>query len=130
MDERIKKLSNTIVNYSLEVKEHDRVLITIDNTECNLLVKQLVKDIINNKGVVNVRILNEEINSLILENANDDILDNMTTIKKFEVDNYDCFIRIRYTENEYESKDIEQEIYKKLGDKTKEIDDIRINERR
>lgn len=130
MDERISKLSNTIVNYSLQVKENDKVLITIENTDCNILVKQLIKDIIKNNGIVDVRIIDNELNSLIMENANDGILNNMTLIKQFEVDNYDCFIKIRYTENEYESKNILQETYKKLGEKTKEIDDIRINERR
>ena len=42
MEDKIKKLSNTIVNYSLEVKENDRVLITVQTNEPNRLVKYLI----------------------------------------------------------------------------------------
>ena len=45
MDERLKKLSNTIVNYSVNVKENDRVLIQYESTKCNPLIKCLIKDI-------------------------------------------------------------------------------------
>jgi len=45
MDERLKKLSNTIVNYSVKVKENDRVLIQYENSECKPLIKCLIKDI-------------------------------------------------------------------------------------
>lgn len=130
MDERIKKLSSTIVNYSIKVKKGDKVLITYESSDCNPLIKELIKDIISVGGIPNTRILDEEINSLIMENANEDIIDNMVANKQFEVDNYDCFIRIRYTLNEYESKNIKQNIYTELGYKTQKIDDIRINERR
>lgn len=130
MDDRIKKLSNTIVNYSIKVKENDKVLITYETSNCNPLVKQLIKDIISAGGVPSVKIIDEEISSLIMENANSKIIDNMVSEKKFDVDNFDCFIRIRYTLNEYESKNIPQNVYKELGEKTTEIDDIRINQRR
>ena len=44
MDERIKKLSSTIVNYSIKVKENDRVLIQYESEECKPLVKCLIKE--------------------------------------------------------------------------------------
>ena len=54
----------------------------------------------------------------------------MVKQKEFEVNNFDVFIRICYTENEYEEKDISKEIRKELGSKSQNIDDIRINKRR
>jgi len=51
MDKRLEKLSNTIVNYSIKVKENDRVLIQYENSECNPLIKYLIKDIYKNKGI-------------------------------------------------------------------------------
>ena len=54
----------------------------------------------------------------------------MVRLKAYEVDNFDCFIRICYTENEYEDKDVASDIRKELGDKSQKIDDIRINQRR
>ena len=51
MDERLQKLSNTIVNYSVRVKENDRVLIQYESSMCNPLIKYLIKDIYKNKGI-------------------------------------------------------------------------------
>lgn len=130
MDERIKKLSSTIVNYSVNVKENDRVLIQYESKECNQLVKCLIKDIYKNKGIPFVKLLDNELNSLILESADSKTIDEMVKMKTYEVENFDCFIRICYTENEYEDKNVSKEIRKELGSKTQEIDDIRINQRR
>ena len=44
MDERLNKLSNTIVNYSVGVKENDRVLIQYESSMCKPLIKCLIKD--------------------------------------------------------------------------------------
>lgn len=130
MDERIKKLSNTIVNYSVSVKENDRVLIQYESKECSPLVKCLIKDIYKNKGIPFVKLIDNEINTLILENSNSKVIDEMVKMKSYEVDNFDCFIRICYTENEYEDKNLDSEIRKELGSKSQEIDDVRINQRR
>lgn len=130
MDLRIEKLSNTIVNYSVSVKENDRVLIQYENDACKPLVKCLINDIYKNKGMPFVKLLDNELSSLILEKADDNTLDEMVKMKTYEVDNFDCFIRICYTENEYEDKNISPLIRKKLGEKSEEIDDIRINKRR
>ena len=130
MDERIKKLSSTIVNYSIKVKENDRVLIQYESEECKPLVKCLIKDIYKNKGIPFVKLIDSELNSLIMESANESTIDEMVKMKKYEVDNFDCFIRICYTLNEYEDKDISPNIRKEIGSKSQDLDDIRINERR
>ena len=130
MDERIKKLSETIVNYSVNIKENDRVLIQYENDNCKPLVKCLIKDIYKNKAIPFVKLLDNELSSLILENADIKTIDEMYKMKKYEVDNFDVFIRICYTENEFEDKNIKTSIRKELGEKTQELDDIRINKRR
>lgn len=130
MDLRIEKLSNTIVNYSISVKENDRVLIQYENDRCKPLVKCLIKDIYKNKGIPFVKLLDNELSALILENSDDKTIDEMVKMKTYEVENFDCFIRICYTENEYEDKNVNALIRKKLGEKSEKIDDIRINERR
>lgn len=130
MDERIKKLSNTIVNYSVDIKENDRVLIQYESSRCNPLVKCLISDIYKNKAIPFVKLLDNELNSLIMEGANSKVINEMYNMKKYEVDNFDVFIRICYTENEYEDKDIKTSIRKELGEATQELDDIRINKRR
>ena len=130
MDERLKKLSNTIVNYSIEVKENDRVLIQYENSECKPLIKCLIKDIYKNKGIPSVRLCDNELYTLIKEGANSKTVDEIVKQKQFDVDNFDCFIRICYTENEYEDRNVDKDIRKELGAKSQSVDDIRINERR
>ena len=130
MDSRIEKLSKTIVDYSISVKENDRVLIQYENSECKPLVKCLIKDIYKNKGIPYVRLLDNELDALIKEQANTKVMDEIVKMKKYDVDNFDCFIRICYTENEYEDKNVAKEIRNELGKKSREVDDIRINERR
>ena len=130
MDERLKKLSNTIVNYSVRVKENDRVLIQYENSECNPLIKYLIKDIYKNKGIPFVKLIDNELDTLIKEQANSNVMDEIVKMKKYEVDNFDCFIRICYTENEYEDKNVDTSIRNELGAKSRCVDDIRINERR
>ena len=61
MDERLNKLSNTIVNYSIGVKENDKVLIQYESKECNPLIKYLIKDIYKNKGIPFVKLLDNEL---------------------------------------------------------------------
>ena len=129
MDE-LKKLSNTVVNYSLKVKKGDRVQITYGNKACTKLVKYLINDIYENDGIVNTKLVDYEISSLLMERASGEELDHMVKIKEFEVDNYDCYIHICYNENEYEGKNITSSIRKELGKKSEKYDDIRINKRR
>ena len=130
MDERIINLSNTIVNYSIKVKENDRVLIQYESNECKPLIKCLIKDIYKNKGIPFVKLIDNELDSLIRENATSNTIDEMVKMKTYEVENFDCFIRICYTKNEYEDKDVPISVRKELGSKSREIDDIRTNHRR
>ncbi|MDO4963057.1 MAG: aminopeptidase [bacterium] len=130
MDERIKKLSKTIVDYSIKIKENDRVLIQYESDFCKPLVIQLIKDIISRKAIPSTKLIDNEITSLILENSTSKAIDEMVKVKTFEVNNYDAFIRICYTENEYEDNKISKETRKELGLKSQDIDDIRINKRK
>ena len=130
MDERLKKLSNTIVNYSINVKENDRVMIQYESDKCNPLIKCLINDIYKNKGIPFVKLIDNELDSLIRENMDSKTIDEMVKMKEYEVNNFDCFIRICYTENEFEDKNVPLESRKELGEKSQKIDDIRINQRR
>lgn len=130
MNTELEKLSKTIVDYSIGVKENDKVLIQYESSMCNPLVKCLIKDIYSKGGIPFTKLLDNELNSLILEGADSKTIDEMVKVKTFEVDEFDCFIRICYTENEYEDKNVPTTVRKELGSKSEKIDDIRINQRR
>ena len=49
--DKLECLSETIVDYSLNVKENDRVLITCHTERPKDLVKLLIKKIVDKKGI-------------------------------------------------------------------------------
>lgn len=128
--DEINKLSETIVNYSLELKENDRVLITSVTDEPLPFIKDLIREITSNKAIPFVRITNPSIESILLENTTDERIKQIKIHEEQNNDNYDAFINIRYTKNEFENINVNSEIIKKKSSATRKSDDIRINQRR
>ena len=126
----LEKLSKSIVDYSIKVEKDEKVLIVYESKECNDLVKCLIKDILDKEGVPFVKLIDNEISCFLSELATDNRINTVVNQKKFEVDNYDSFIRIIYNENDYEDKNINANFLKKLGEASREIDKIRINQRK
>jgi aminopeptidase len=60
----------------------------------------------------------------------DNRLDCIVEQKKYEINNFDCFIMIRCILNDYESKNVKSEILRKIGNVAREYNNIRINDRR
>lgn len=127
--EEIKKLSKTLVNYSLKVKNGERVLIET-GIEAKELVQSLIKEITDVGGIPMVRILDSTIDSELLMRTNEKRIKEIVSLKQYDIDHFECFIRIRTTINDYEGKDIPSETIGKIGSATAKIDDIRINHRR
>lgn len=127
--EELKKLSKMIVNYSLNLKNNEKVLIT-SYQECLDLILELIEDISKVGAIPFVNIKNDIINAKLLEVTNDNRINLLKKIKKEEVDNYDAFINIRYTTNDYEQLKVNSKTLKKIGESTIEIDKVRINERK
>lgn len=129
MDNKLKKLSETIVNHSVKIKKNDRILIQY-HIKAQPLVKELIKAIKEKEGIPFTRITDPEVNALILENANENRIKEQVIHSKFDVDNFDVFITITYTTNDYETVNIKKEYKQKLGKALTKINDIRINKRR
>ena len=125
----LKKLASTIINYSLDVKENEFVLIETGFI-AKPLVKELVKEINNKKANVYVRYNDSETSNLIEEKTKGEKIDFLYDLGKFDVEHFDCFIKIRCNNNDYDSKNIPTEITKEIGSRLKDINDIRINERK
>ena len=79
--EEIKKLSNTIVNYSLKLKEKERVLIT-SYPECLDLILSLIEDINKVGAIPFVNIKNDIVNAKLLEITNDNRINLLKKIKQ------------------------------------------------
>lgn len=130
MEEKLKILSDSIVSYSLNIKENDRVLITCHSDKPKLLIIKLIDKIIEKKGIPFVRILDSDIETYLLENTYDNRLNSIKKQAEFDVEEYDCFINIRYITNDYENRNVPDEIKKKVKEVKKESDFVRVNKRR
>lgn len=129
MESKLDELAKKIVNYSVKVNVNERVLI---NTYVNdsFFIKRLIYYITLNKGIPFVRINDESINSYLLETANENRYQEIKQHGLDDVNNYDIFINIRYTTNDYSKKNIDENTLKNIALTTKESDYIRINERK
>lgn len=130
MDERLRKLSSTIVNYSIEVQKNERVLITCQTDYPENLIKYLIDDIIKVEGIPFVRMINPRINTKLSETTTSKRIDEIKIHGEDDNKNYDSFINIRYSTNDFENSNIKLEIRKEIAQKTAQADYVRINERK
>ncbi len=128
--ERINKLAEIIVNHSIKVKENDKVLITYDGVESMPLVKAIVKEVIKNHGIVATNYQNQDIENYLHENLTDKMIEEKAKKLEFEVENYDCFVRICYCKSDYYDKNMNKEMKRKFTEAIEPYREIRVNERR
>ena len=126
--EKLKTLANTIINYSLHLKENDRVQVNFTE-EATPLVEELIKEAKKVKAIMVLNLYNPRLNARLAEKNTMARLEHLKKIKAFDVENYDAFIQIRGAFNDYEAKNVPKEMTKQFGAMTSELDDIRINER-
>lgn len=129
MDERLKVLSEKIVNYSLSLQKGERVLITT-MIEAKPLVLELLEEMKKKEVVPMVRLNDPEITSSLTKMTSDQRIDLLKKLGMEDVENYDAFISIRYTTNDYENKEVPGIIVKKIGDALKDSSQIRTNKRK
>lgn len=130
MDNRITKLANMIVNYSLKVKEDENVLITYQSNEAIDLVKELIEQLHQVGAVVFVNSVDPAITNMLKEKTTSKRIELIRKYQEFEVDNFSSFIHITYNLNDYEGKNVSSRIMKELGEKTYDLHNKRVNERK
>lgn len=130
MEEKIKKLSDIIVDYSLNVKEDEKVLITYQSLECRDLVEELIKKIVLRKGIPFANYVDPFISNLLKEKTTSKRIDLIKDYQQFELDHFDSFINIKYNLNDYETKNIPSDIRDEIKKRTYKIHDKIVNERK
>lgn len=130
MNIEIQKLAKRIVEYSINVQPKEKVLIMYFSNKCKNLIKELIKNINNSGGVPFYKLVDKELDALLLNQNNDGVIDLLVSQLEYEVNKFDSIIYVRYTENEYETKSVDS-IYKvKLSLKSRPFNDIRVNQRK
>lgn len=129
-DERINKLADLIVNYSLKVKRNEAILINGETDNSKPLVKALIKEIVKAKGIPFVEFYDPEIKACLDENNTLERIKLLKKQLKFKVERYAGFIYLKYNKNNYEDKYVTKESRRLLGEEIKDIEDIQINKRK
>ena len=130
MEEKIRKLADIIVNYSLNIKEDEKILITYQTTEARSLVKEIINKINLRKGIAFTNYVDPFLSNLLKETSTSKRIDLMREYQKFELDHFDSFVNIRYNLNDYEGRDIKDTIRSEINKKTYDIHDKIVNERK
>ncbi len=130
MDDKLRELARTIASYSIDVKKGEKVLITTQSLETRDFVIYLIDEITKLGGIPFVNVVDQRINSKLLEVTTDNRIDLVKKYSEFEVDTFDSFIHIKYRVNDYENKNISKEITKKMGRALMKTQDVRVNKRK
>ena len=128
--ESVKKLAEIIVHHSLKVKENEKVLINFDGIESMPLIREIVHEVIKSKGVVEIDYQDQDINDYVRSHLTDEIISVKANKMKYQVENYDCFVRICYRKSDYYDKNTNKDMKGKLLSSLEPYKEIQINKRR
>ena len=95
MDQRIKKLADLLVNYSCDLQEGEKILISYEGDCCRPLVKQLVKNTYARGGKPYVEISDSEITREILLGCDEEQISFMNKYKLAQMEGMSAYIAVR-----------------------------------
>ena len=117
MDERLKKLAKTLVNYSCRVQKGENVLINCNGTAPIPLVKEIVKEVYKSGGLPYVEIREASIERELLMDVSEEQLKLLADIDSQKMKKMDAFIGVRGDDNSAELSDVPEDkldLYSKL----------------
>ena len=106
MDERIKKLAYNLVNYSVRVKEGEKVYVHYIGKDTTGLAREIVKEVYKAKGLPFVHFTDNRVLREVLLNCSEEQLKIMSEIDCSEMDKMDCYIGVRGADNIAELSDV------------------------
>ncbi|MBR2988172.1 MAG: aminopeptidase [Clostridia bacterium] len=112
----MKVLAENLVNYSIAVKEGDKVLIEATDLDSQLVVN-LIRAIKAKGGYAFVQLFDSKVQRELLANADETYCRLMEKYDRPRMEDMDCYIGIRATKNSYESSDVpseNKELYSRL----------------
>ena len=130
MSDKLKELANSIVSYSIHVEKDEKVLITTQSIETREFISYLIEAIYKSGGVPVLKINDPLLGAQLSEGNNEARIEVLKQIQENEVELFDSFINIRYSMNDYESKNVGGEMAKKLSQALLPSSDVRVNQRK
>lgn len=109
MDERIKKLAGNLVNYSMKVKKGDKVYVHYIGMSTQELARQLVKEVYAAGGIPFVHYTDPLLLREVLLNCSEEQFSLSAKIDAAEMDQMDCYVAVRGSDNIAENADVSAE---------------------
>ena len=109
MDERIKKLAYNLVNYSVKVQEGEKVYVHYIGNDTLNLAREVVKEVYKAKGLPFIHFTDNRLLREQLLECTEEQLSLMSKIDSMEMDEMNCYIGIRGTDNIAELSDVPSE---------------------
>lgn len=106
MDERIKVLAQTLVNYSMEVKKGDKVYVHYIGDSTQDLARQIVKEVYKAGGVPFPHYTDPRLLRETLLECSEEQMSLMAKIDAAEMAQMDCYVAIRGSDNIAENADV------------------------
>jgi aminopeptidase len=127
MDNRIKKLSDVLLNHSCSLQTGDKVLISYEGDCCQSLVKQLIRDIYAGGGFPYYEIRDSSISRELLLKCQDEQLEFMKEYQLAQMRGMQAFIAIRAGNNSSELADVPAEKINLFSKTLRPVQDYRVN---
>ena len=124
-DERLTRLAENLVNYSVKLKENENILIDLGGEDCYKLGQEIIKQVYKVKANPFIKLSNANINNTLLKGINEQMLEMMKKEELEQMKKMDAYIAIRASKNVSNSVNIPME---KLMLYEKYMDDV-LNER-
>lgn len=106
MDERIKYLAKNLVNYSMKVKEGDKVYVHYIGEKTKDLARAVIKEVYKVGGIPFVEYTDKSVQRELLLNCTEEQLKIMADNDAALMEQMDCYIGIRGPENVSELSDV------------------------
>ena len=127
MDDRIKKLSGVLTNYSCDIKKGDKVLISYEGECCKPLIKQLIKDIYKLGGYPYCNIRDSGINREIALKCEEGQLEFMKDYELAQMRGMQAYIAVRAGSNTSEMADVPAEKMNLYSKTLRPVTDYRVD---
>lgn len=109
MDERVKKLAYNLVNYSMKVKKGEKVYVHYIGAATQDLARQLIKEVYAVGGIPFPHYTDQTVQREMLLNCTEEQLKLMAEIDGAEMDQMDCYVAVRGSDNVAELSDVPSE---------------------
>ncbi len=117
MDERMRKLAKNLVNYSCRVKEGDKVYIHYIGDSTEPLALALIDEVYRAKALPFPHFTSTRIQRRTVMECTEEQLKLMARVDCLEMENMDCYIGVRGTDNVSELSDVPEDrmsLYERL----------------